>query len=72
MLTEMKRVFRLELPAGKEILLDDPESKYSLEEVKRHFSILYPSISSGVVEEKGIMDGKILFSISGKKVGVKG
>lgn len=54
------------------VLLDDPNPNLSLDEVKNHFSVLYPEIASGNFGSPKIENDTQVFTISGKTVGVKG
>jgi len=70
-LTPLPRKFRLQFPA-KEFLLDDPNPKLTLEEIKSHFTAIYPELASGEVVGPVIENDAAVYTISGKTVGTKG
>ncbi len=67
----LPRVFKLGL-ANETLTVDDPNPDLTPEEVKAHFAALYPQIASGVISPPEIEEDKLVYSISGKTVGVKG
>lgn len=49
---------------GKTIVLDDPDPNYTVEEVQKFYSSIYPEITNVTFGEPQVKDNKIMFSVS--------
>ena len=56
---------------GKDITIDDPNPKFTLKEVQKHLSAIYPQITSGSIGTPKIKDDIQIFNIS-QFAGTKG
>lgn len=70
-ITPLPRKFLLQFPA-KEFLMDDPNPNLTPQEIKTHFTAVYPELASGEVIGPEIKDDAAVYTISGKTIGTKG
>lgn len=67
----LPRVFKVEV-GNDSYEIPDTNPDLTLDEMKSMLAGVYPQIASGEFSAPEIMDDKLVYTISGKKAGVKG